>query len=116
MVEDELFALAPGEFVAARDSLAKRLEAAGERELARVVRALKRPTASAWAVNQLARRMPKEIERLLEAGRALREAEAEALRGGAGEPYLGAGRAEREIVAKLVRDAEATLARSGTRT
>ncbi|MFL6185898.1 MAG: hypothetical protein ACJ745_13955, partial [Actinomycetes bacterium] len=53
-----LYRLPPGEFVAARDQLARQLRAAGGREAARRVAALRRPSISAWAANQLARAAP----------------------------------------------------------
>ncbi|MEW9531186.1 hypothetical protein [Microbispora sp. NPDC049125] len=71
---DRLYGLVPGEFTTARDALAKEARAAGDAELARGVRALRRPTVVAWAVNQASRRRPQELEELLDVGRRLREA------------------------------------------
>src|ERR687892_248895 len=48
-----LYRLPVAEFVAARDQLAKRLRSAGDREAARRVAALRRPSVSVWAANQL---------------------------------------------------------------
>ena len=50
---DRLFRLPPGEMVAARDALAGQLRKAKEPALAARVKALKRPTPSAWALNQV---------------------------------------------------------------
>jgi hypothetical protein len=47
-----------GEFVAARDRLARQLRAAGDREAARQVAGLRRPSISTWAANQLAHAAP----------------------------------------------------------
>src|SRR4029453_8023393 len=47
---DELFDLAPEEFVAARDELARRLKRGGEAEAAASVKALRRPPLPPWAV------------------------------------------------------------------
>lgn len=72
----ELYALAPGEFVAARTDAEKRARAAGDRELATRIRALAKPTAAAWIANQLVRQHPEEITGLRELGAGLREATA----------------------------------------
>src|SRR4051812_14418257 len=72
-VADRLYGLLPGEFTAAREALAKEARAAGDAELSRGVRALRKPTVVAWAVNQASRRRPHELEELLDVGRRLRE-------------------------------------------
>jgi hypothetical protein len=71
---DELFSLEPSEFIAARDALVKELREAGDKEGAAEVKALRRPTVAAWAVNQLARSDPDGIRELVEAGESLRTA------------------------------------------
>ncbi|MEU6349934.1 hypothetical protein ABZ896_11470 [Streptomyces sp. NPDC047072] len=73
-VADELYALPPGDFTAARDQRAKDARAAGNRELAEQIRRLRRPALAAWAGNLLARERPEEAERLLQLGEALRTA------------------------------------------
>src|SRR5947207_15901983 len=65
---DKLYGLSPEEFTAARDGLAKELKAAGDQSGATSVKALRRPTVAAWAVNQVVRREPKGADGLLEAG------------------------------------------------
>jgi methyl-accepting chemotaxis protein len=50
---DELFKLPLTEFTVARNALAARLKKAGNRDEAERVKALSKPTLSAWAVNQL---------------------------------------------------------------
>lgn len=72
----ELYALAPADFVAARTAAEKRARAEGDRELARQIRSLGKPTAAAWIANQLVRRHPGEIQGLRELGAGLREATA----------------------------------------
>jgi hypothetical protein len=110
---DELFRLAPGEFVAARDELARRLRREGDAEAAAEVKALRRPPLSAWAVNQLARDRGRELERLVAAGERLRAARQTA-RAGEGADELGAAtRAEREAVAGLVEAALELLREAG---
>jgi hypothetical protein len=71
---DRLYGLAPGEFVAARDALAKEAKATGDAGLARQVAALRRPTVVGWAVNQASRRHPDELGDLLDVGERLRDA------------------------------------------
>jgi hypothetical protein len=48
-----LYRLPIASFIEARDALAARRRAAGDRDGAARVRALRKPSASAWAVNQL---------------------------------------------------------------
>jgi len=74
-VADELYALTPAEFTAARDERARQVRAAGQRDEAAAIKKLARPTASAWLVNQLARVAPDSMIRLYEVGEALQEAQ-----------------------------------------
>jgi hypothetical protein len=75
-VAQALYGLVPGEFTAERDARAREAKAAGDRDLATRIRALGRPTVVAWLANQLARRLPEEIEALLELGEEMRAATA----------------------------------------
>ena len=111
---DELFGLPPEEFVAARDEVARRLRREGDAEAARRVKALRRPSLSAWAVNQLARSQQRALEGLLVAGERLRAAHQAALAGGGDAADLRAAtRAEREAVAGLVSAALDRLREAG---
>jgi hypothetical protein len=110
---DELFGLAPEEFVAARDELARRLRREGDPEAAKRVKALRRPPLSAWAVNQLARERGAELGALLEAGEQLRAAHRAALAGEGAAELRTAAKAEREAVAGLVGAAAELLAAAG---
>jgi hypothetical protein len=74
-VADELYALSPAEFTAARDDRARQARASGQRDAAAAIKKLARPTASAWLVNQLARTAPDSIARLVAVGTALAEAQ-----------------------------------------
>jgi hypothetical protein len=74
-VADELYALTPAEFTAARDERARQVRAAGQRDEAAAIKKLARPTASAWLVNQLARSAPDRLIRLYELGEELQEAQ-----------------------------------------
>lgn len=111
---DDLYGLAPGEFVAARNELVKQLKKKGDKEAAGTVAALRRPNAAAWAVNQLARRRRADLEQLIGLGAALREAQAEAMAGADADELRNAGRARREAVAALAGVAAAILAEDGS--
>lgn len=71
---DDLYRLPPQEFTAARDALARRLRAAKERERADEVKRLRRPSALAWALNQVARSDGALLDAVLAAGDELRDA------------------------------------------
>jgi predicted GNAT family N-acyltransferase len=92
---DGLYALPLDEFTAARDELAKRLRAEGERDRADEVKALRKPTVAVWLVNQLARDREIDVKRLLKAGEALGKAQASA-RG-----FSEARRSEQEALGRL---------------
>src|SRR5215475_6800627 len=74
-VADELYALAPAAFTAARDEQAGHARASGDAGLAGEIRKLRRPTVSAWLVNLLAREDGGQVDDLLELGQSLREAQ-----------------------------------------
>ena len=112
-VTDELYGLPPGEFTEARDALVKRLRADEERELANQVKGLRRPTVAAWALNQLVRNRRKDVGALLAAGEELREAQEQLVGGGDRSAFQRAAAKERELVAKLARDAASLAAEAG---
>jgi hypothetical protein len=64
---DQLYGLPLEEFVAQRDALAKQLRADGRRAEADEVKALRKPPAVVWAVNQLMRTQRKPARALVEA-------------------------------------------------
>ncbi|MDP9193005.1 MAG: hypothetical protein M3P06_14995 [Acidobacteriota bacterium] len=72
---DALFQLSLAEFTGARNALAKHLKSEGRALDAERVKALVKPPAPAWAVNQLYWRDPKAIERLLTLGERVRKAQ-----------------------------------------
>ena len=112
-VADELYGLPPGEFTEARDALVKRLRADKQGELANEVKALRRPTVAAWALNQLVRNRRKDVEALLKAADELRAAQEELVAGGDRSRFQKAAAQERELVAKLARDAASLAAEAG---
>jgi len=71
----ELYALAPQDFVAARDERAARARESGAEDLANRLRALRRPTQGAWLVNLLWRNERDSVEALLGLGDELRRAQ-----------------------------------------
>lgn len=86
MIEEAaaLFALAPAEFVAERNRLAKLLKSAGRLDDAQFVTGLKRPKLSEYALNRLAHEHGPIIERLVEAIAAAEAAQSAAIGGNAG--------------------------------
>lgn len=72
---DALFQLSLAEFTGARNALAKHLRNEGRTLDAERVKALVKPSAPAWAVNQLYWQDPKAIERLLTLGERIRKAQ-----------------------------------------
>lgn len=116
-VEDEfdrLFGLPLDEFTDARNELARRLKKDGSADEAAAVQALAKPTVTAWTVNQLARTDADGVRELLDAGEALRSAQAGLL---AGEDASGSLRAattqERDALRSLIHRAEALLQTAG---
>ncbi|MFF7870642.1 hypothetical protein ACFZCT_29815 [Streptomyces qaidamensis] len=73
-VADELYALRPEEFTAARASAVAAARTAGDRELAQRIGALRKPSLAAWVSNLLVRSSPGEVEPLLRLGEGLRQA------------------------------------------
>ena len=87
---DRLFGLPLSEFTAARNELARRLKSEGKTDAADQVRALSKPSAAVWAINQLARREKQAVRSLLTAGAALRKAQERALARAGGADALRA--------------------------
>jgi hypothetical protein len=61
-VADELYGLPPKDFTAARNAAAKQ---ADDKDLAKAIAELRRPTVGAWAVNKLVRDAPEGLEEAL---------------------------------------------------
>ncbi|WP_336628238.1 MULTISPECIES: transposase [unclassified Microbacterium] len=100
----ELLSCAPGDFVSARETRAKE---AGDAHLAARIRALRKPTTAAWAVNLFAQERAPQLQEALQLAAALREAQAEL-----DAPALAKlGRDRRALTARLAEDA-AELARA----
>jgi hypothetical protein len=110
---DQLYGLPLDEFTPYRNDLVKRLRKAGQKDAAEQVRALARPTVSAWAVNQLARRNPDELRELLDASRELLEGQRQALAGEGTEGYQAATTRRRDALRTLSSAAEEALREAG---
>jgi hypothetical protein len=104
----ELYSADPDEFVGRRGDLAARARAAGETAAAKQIAALRKPTQSAWAVNQLARSAPGDVAELARLGGQLRDAQ----RSTDGEAIRELSQRRRQLVDGLVRQA---LTASGQR-
>jgi hypothetical protein len=100
-VADELYAATPEEFTGLRDDYAKAARDRGDRDAARQISALRKPTISAWLINQLVRSHPDDIEALLELGAGLREAQASLQ----GDELRALSQQRRQVVNGLVRQA-----------
>jgi hypothetical protein len=110
---DQLYGLPLDEFVAERGAAAKRVRAAGDREAADRIKALRKPTAGAWALNQAVRRRRSETNDLLVAGERLRAAHDALLSGGDRSQLRAAMARERELVGVLADCAEAIASETG---
>lgn len=110
---DRLFELAPEEFTAARNELARRLKSEGGASAAGEVKQLGKPTVAAWTLNQLARQEPEAIRDLLSAGTTLRRAQEQALKGDSGDALRQAQGEERRTLRMLTQRAHEILEAAG---
>jgi hypothetical protein len=107
---DRLFTVPLGDFTAARNELAGRLKKEGNAAGAETVRALAKPTAAVWAINQAARGDGAAVRALLKAADALRRAQARALGAkGTTDGLRSAQQAERSAVRSLSETAQQAL-------
>ena len=108
-IADELYALPPDEFVPARDDRVAAAKEAGDRDLARALGRLRRPTKAAWLANLLARHRTEQLDGLVALARGLAQAQQEldgsALRALSGQRH--------RVVAAMARDAGRLAARRG---
>ena len=110
---DALYAAPPRAFVAERKRVVAALKAAGRDEEARAIARMKRPSASVWAVNQLARRAPGDARGALELGATLRARSESCCAAATRTNSWTEARTARHKVASLARRAEAIVGRSG---
>jgi hypothetical protein len=103
MTEGDLYSLPLQRFIPERTALARTLRAEGRREDAARVAKLRKPSAAAWAVNQLVRTRASEIAELFDAGDGLRQTQADVVAGrGEGRELRAAAARERAAVDALV--------------
>jgi hypothetical protein len=110
--EDEiggLYSVAPEEFVATRNELAKRLRDEGDSRAAAEVRKLKKPSVSAWALNAAATEKPDLAARLIEAGERLVTAQREAVEEGDVGELREATNAQHEAIEAILEQAREAL-------
>ena len=99
---DALFKVPLAEFTAARNALVAQLKKDGRQAEASEVKALAKPSVSAWVVNQLYWRHRALFDRLIEAGDRLRRAHAAQRTGDSARDHVNA---RREVVAQLASSA-----------
>src|SRR4051795_1382837 len=113
---DNLYGLPLEQFVPQRDALAKRLRADKRREDAAEVKALRKPSVAAWAVNQAVRSQPKAARALWDAGDALIAAQEDLLSGrGDAAALRAAAEDERSALDEVVGAGRGLATRPGDR-
>jgi hypothetical protein len=110
---ERLYALPLDEFTAERDALAKKLRADGDRDAAAVVKALKKPSVAAWAINQIRRDRPEDVRQLLEVTDELHRVYGGLSAAGARERLGEAADMQRDLIRALVRCASQLLEAGG---
>jgi hypothetical protein len=110
---DALYQGPLGEFTAGRNALEKRVKAEQGKEAAAAIKALEKPSVSAWAVNQLYWRYRSDFDRLLRSGDDLRASQQKRM-AGRDVDVNAAIDARREALSKLMGRAATILEESGT--
>jgi hypothetical protein len=108
-IADELYGLRPEEFTAARDAAVREARSGGDAELAASVKALRRPSVAAWAVNLLVRRRTELVEQIVGLGDSLREAQSQLQ----GDALRELTRQRRQLVAAVTAETRAVAAEEG---
>jgi hypothetical protein len=109
-VIDELYAGDPSGFTARRDEIAAGARRRGDRALAVSVKALRRPSAAAYAVNLLARHQPEELAQLVALGEQLRLAQQNL----SADDLRLLGKQRSRLVAQMGRQAAALVRSNGS--
>lgn len=110
---DELLAAPWESFVETRTRLADELAGAGKREDSRALKKIRRPTAAAWATNQVVRRSRAAVDAYLAASDDLRGRQAALLGGGDRSAYQAAAEAFRQATASLTQAVRQVLQHGG---
>jgi hypothetical protein len=98
---DHLYQVPLEAYTAARIALASKVKGAGDAAAAARVKALEKPSVSAWAVNQLYWRARGDFDALVAAGNRLRRAQERSLRGGTGDLRAASLAKEQAVAAAL---------------
>lgn len=109
----DLYRLPPEEFTAARNALASRLGKEKRKDDAAEVKALPKPTPSAWAVNALFERQEQKMNALIAAGKTARTAQRQAVSGKGADSLREAIRLARGLADELRWDAAQILSEQG---
>ena len=111
---DDLYGLPLEQFTERRNALAKQLRADGRRDEAEEVSKLRKPSLTAWAVNQLVRTQKRDLARLITAGDGLQKSQADLLAGrGNAASLRRAVESERAAVEQLTGKARGLLSSEG---
>jgi len=97
---DELYALVPDEFTAARNARVKAAKV-DDPQLAKRIGEFRKPSPAAWILNQLVREQPDAVDELLDLGADLRDAQA----AGDGKTLTTVGAERRQLISGLLRQA-----------
>lgn len=106
---NELFGAPLEGFTARRNALAKELSGAD----ARTVKELKKPNLAAWAVNQVARQHPDDVQQVFDVTDKLRHAQRRVLSGGKATDLRSATDERNKVVGRLTKLAEKILGQAG---
>lgn len=96
-----LYAASLEEFTKLRNEIAAKAHKDGDQEAASRIGTLKKPSVSAWAVNQLARTGQVELQRLIKAGEALEQAQRESVSGKGSSGFEAARKDESDAIRLL---------------
>ncbi|GEP32968.1 hypothetical protein NSZ01_07360 [Nocardioides szechwanensis] len=107
-IADELYALSLPDFTPARDARAKELKGS---DLTAPVKALKKPSLAAWVINLLVRREGEQVDRILEVGASLREAQAAM----SGDDLRALTRQRRQVTAAITQQARSLASEAGVK-
>ena len=98
---DRLYRAPLADFVKVRNDLAGHLKKEGDEAGAAEVAAIKKPSVSAWIVNQLAHAAQLELARLVKAGEAMEQAQRQSMSGGDSRGFADARGDEAATITRL---------------
>ncbi len=110
-VADELYEVPPEDFIELRTARQDEARAAGDKELAKAIAGLPKPSTAAWASNLLVRAQRADIEALVELGGLLREAQENL----AGDQMRALSAQRNQLVSALSRQAAGLARERGRR-